>query len=159
MSDDERGQLETEFCQRLEKLEAGDQARLRRAVGKTMAEATDTLGLFYQLLPYGVPTTRQPTYFLVATLYPLVDAGGKGDLGQALRSAVQDANRKGLDRRMVTLLDADETQLPFRLRQAVHYLQGQRVRLDWPQLLQDLLQWNHPNRFVQQQWARSYFSR
>ena len=58
---------------------------------------------------------------------------------------------------MMTLLDADEIQLPFRLRQAVQFLQSKRVALNWPRLLQYLLFWNAHDRYVQRQWAVSYF--
>jgi CRISPR system Cascade subunit CasB len=66
-------------------------------------------------------------------------------------------NPKGLDRRVEILLDSDLTQLPFRLRQAVHYLSSKRVAVNWQQLLQDLLRWSHASRIVQKSWARSYF--
>jgi CRISPR system Cascade subunit CasB len=55
------------------------------------------------------------------------------------------------------LLDADLVQLHFRLRQAAKFLQSCRVRVNWLQLLEDVLQWEHPDRFIQQRWARSYF--
>jgi CRISPR system Cascade subunit CasB len=57
------------------------------------------------------------------------------------------------------LLDADEGQLAYRLRQAVHLLQANRIRVNWLQLLEDLLYWTHPNRFVQRRWAQSYFAK
>ncbi len=71
-------------------------------------------------------------------------------------------NAKGLDRRVEILLDADEMQLPYRLRQAIHFLQANRTRgtlVNWPQLLEDLLNWAHPTRFVQRKWAKSYFAK
>ncbi len=147
------------FCNRLQALEPSERARLKRNAGKTLAEASQgALGLFYRLLPPAVPPFQEETYFLVATLYHLADDGGAGDLGSALRRARREANRKGLDRRVETLLDADETQLAFRLRQVAHYLQSQRVQVNWALVLDDLLQWTHPQRYVQQRWARSYFA-
>ena len=146
------------FFARLEALDAGGRARLKRNAGKSLAEATDALGLFYRLLPPGVPPAQDETYFLVATLYPLVAGGASGDLGVSLHQARQPANHKGLDRRVEILLDADETQLPFRLRQAIHFLQSSRVRVDWPRVLEDLLYWNQAERRVQRRWARSYFA-
>jgi CRISPR system Cascade subunit CasB len=146
------------FIDRLGKLQPGDRARLKRNAGRTLAESRKVMGLFYDLLPSGVPEQEYETYFLVATLYPLADGGGAGDLGAALRRAQVSRNRAGLDRRVEILLDADRTQLPFRLRQAVHFLHSNRVRVNWPQLLADLLYWTHPQRYVQQRWARSYFA-
>ena len=146
------------FIERLHRLDAGERARLKRNAGRTLAECRDVLGLFYHLLPPDVLPYQQETYFLAATLYPLVVGGGQGDLGAALRRARQSANARGLDRRLEVLLDSDESQLPFRLRQAVHFLQSNRVRVNWPLLVDDLLHWNAPGRGVQKRWARSYFT-
>ncbi len=147
-----------EFCERLSRLDAGERARLKRNAGQRLAEARDALGLFYRLLPPGVPVAQEEIYFLLATLYPLADGDGQGDLGASLRLARRSKFAKGLDRRVEILLDADEAQLPFRLRQAVRFLASNRVRVNWAFLLQDLLRWTHPSRFIQQRWARSYFA-
>jgi CRISPR system Cascade subunit CasB len=148
----------TAFFERLNRLEAGGRARLKRCAGQTLAESRSVLGLFYSLLSPGVPDYQHELYFLAATLYPLADSGGLGDFGASLRQAKQAKNSKGLDRRLEILLDADETQLAFRLRQAVHFLQSCGVRVNWPRLLEDLLYWTHPERFVQRRWAQSYYA-
>ncbi|MGQ9502992.1 MAG: type I-E CRISPR-associated protein Cse2/CasB [Anaerolineae bacterium] len=159
MSEHTYGPQTRKFVERLAGLDAGERARLKRSAGKSLAEARDAaLALFYRLLPPGVPKDQEEIYFLIATLYPLAEAGTQGNLGDALRrvgSLLQ--NRASLDRRVQILLDTDSTQLPFRLRQAVHYLASQRVPVNWAQLLEDLLCWNHPRRFVQREWARAYF--
>jgi CRISPR system Cascade subunit CasB len=146
------------FFERLDRLDAGGRARLKRSAGQSLAESRDALGLFYSVLPRGVSAFQEDMYFLAATLYPMAAGGGRGDLGDSLRQAQQGKNAKGLDRRVQILLDADEAQLPFRLRQAIHFLQSTRTRVNWPRLLDDLLRWTHPDRFVQRQWARSYFA-
>ena len=66
------------FIERLDGLDAGDRARFRRCAGRTLAEAGEALGLFYRLLPTGVPDREEDLYFLVATLYPMADGGGAG---------------------------------------------------------------------------------
>jgi CRISPR system Cascade subunit CasB len=56
------------------------------------------------------------------------------------------------------LLDASLDEMPFRLRQAVRMLaQHEGARVDWRWLLVHLNAWDHPHRWVQKQWARSYF--
>lgn len=145
------------FLVNLSTLDAGDKAKLKRDAGKTIAEA-QSIGLFYRLLPYGLNATQEEVYFLVATLYPLADGGGKGNLGAMLHRARDPKNHKGLDRRIEILLDTDAKQLPFRLRQAVRFLKSNRVKVNWQQLLQDLLRWNYSGRTVQKQWARAYFA-
>jgi CRISPR system Cascade subunit CasB len=147
-----------EFFERLERLDAGGRARLKRNAGNSLAESRGALGLFYNLLPPGVPAYQEETYFLAATLYPLAESGGPGNLGASLRQARTKENKNGLDRRVEILLDADEAQLPFRLRQAIRFLHSSRVGVDWPRLLEDLLRWNSPRRFVQEDWARKYFA-
>lgn len=146
------------FVAKLGKLDAADRARLKRNAGRSMSEARGINTLIYYLLPHNLSPAQEEMYFLVATLYPLADAGNSGSLGKALRQAAGKNNRKGLDRRIEALLDADASQLPFRLRQTIHYLHSCRVKVNWAGLLSDLLHWNHPERFVQRNWARDYYA-
>jgi CRISPR system Cascade subunit CasB len=146
------------FCGRLAEMDAGERARLKRAAGRTLAQSGDALGLFYRLLPPGVPVYEEERYFLLATLYPLAESGDTGNLGNALRLARSEYNARGLERRLEALLDAEESQFPFRLRQAVRLLFSNRVAVEWPQLLRDLLSWNRSDRRVQKAWARSFFA-
>jgi len=158
MSQREPDHRVTTFIERLGHLDTGELARLKRSAGQSLAEARGTLGLFYRLLPPGVPPGQEEDYFLLATLYPLAEAGGPDDLGSSLRHARTERNARGLDRRVEILLDADTAQLRFRLRQAIAFLQSNRVPVNWTRLLEDLLYWTHPDRFVQRRWARSYFA-
>ena len=158
MSDYEPPENVRRFFERLASLDAGGRARLKRSAGQPLAESRGSLGLFYSVLPRGVPAYEEDAYFLAATLFPLADGGGKGDLGAALRRGKNDRNAKGVDRRMHILLDSDAAQLSFRLRQAISFLQSCRVSVDWPRLLDDLLHWRSPRRHVQRRWARSYYA-
>lgn len=148
-----------QFCERLKKLDAGGRSRLKRCAGQSLGEARrEALGLFYSLLPPRVPVYHEDIYFLVATLYGMGEAGGKGNLGETLRKVRTDMNKKGLDRRMIIMLDADASQIRFRLRQVVQLLRSQQTALDFPRLLDDLLWWGHEDHGVQRRWARSYFT-
>lgn len=146
-----------EFVRRLEGLDVGAKARLRRNAGLKLEESRDVFGIFYRLLPPGVPERNQWAYFLVATLYPIAESGHNGNFGATLRKAQSENNSAGLDRRVETLLDSDSEQLAFRLRQAVRFAKSNRVPVNWRQLLLDLLQWEHPSRYVQRRWAEAYF--
>ncbi len=158
MPTDERAHRIAAFCQRLADLDPGERARLKRAAGRPMSQSTETLGLFYRLLPAGVPEREEETWFMLATLYPLAEPSAGGGLGSSLARARNEQNGRGLDRRLETLLDSDGAQLPVRLRTALHMLQSQRVGVNWPLLLGDLLNWEHPDRFVQKDWARRYYA-
>jgi CRISPR system Cascade subunit CasB len=109
-------------------------------------------------------------YFLVATLFDLNRfPAPKGesklkDLGFSMRHAVNEgANEVGVKRRFQILLDSQwddcgDGELAFRLRQTVQWLASQRVGLDWGLLLTDLCFWNSETRFVEKNWARSFFN-
>ncbi len=157
MNDISNGPNTTKFISQLKCLDPGDRARLKRNAGKSLAEAHDVIGLFYSLLPYGIPQSQEEIFFLVATLFPLAAEGNSGNFGDHLFLARNTKNEKGLDKRVKNLLDADLNQLHFRLRQAVHFLQSCRVSVNWQQLLSDLLYWDHADRYIQRRWARSYF--
>lgn len=61
-----------------------------------------------------------------------------------------------IERRFITLIDSDEEQLPYRLRQMVGLLK--EYEIDFNKLSKDLLSWNHPDKFVQIRWAREFYN-
>ena len=152
-----------EFVKNLTRLDAGERARFKRNAGRLPQESSRVLGLFYdKVLPYGVGQWAENWYFLVATLYPLEKESSSeiplpSNLGKSLQQIRTEKNGNGLDRRVERLLDADEYQLPFQLRQAVHFLTSNRGRVDWGRLVQDLLYWSDAEHRVQKRWARDYF--
>jgi len=158
MSEVEKDARINSFIMQLEKLDAADRARLKRNSGKALAEARNVNMLIFHILPHGLSRRQEEIYYLVATLFPLAASGGHGSLGASLRQAQTKSNSKGLDRRIEALLDAEGAQLSFRLRQTIHFLQSNRVPVAWGRLLSDLLQWHHPDRYIQQSWARDYYS-
>ncbi|MCK9526382.1 MAG: type I-E CRISPR-associated protein Cse2/CasB, partial [Limnochordia bacterium] len=44
------------------------------------------------------------------------------------------------------------------LRQMIRYSSGKNIGVDWPRLLADLKYWNNPEKTVQKNWARNFFS-
>jgi CRISPR system Cascade subunit CasB len=65
---------------------------------------------------------------------------------------------KSIEQRFITLLDADEEQLPYRLRQMTQLLKAEEgIRVYWTELLRDLLYWNNEHKSVQQKWAKAFY--
>ncbi len=170
------------FVSNLSKLEDGDRAKFKRNAGQTLNDSRDVMGLFYNKLLRDIHLGEwdEETYFLVATLYPFDKRGrqaggadsdeGDGDgntavshphntpsFGKSLRGIRTDNNSNGLDRRVERLLDADASQLPFYLRREVQFVTNEGGRINWAHLLDDLLKWDHPDRYIQRRWARDYF--
>lgn len=70
-------------------------------------------------------------------------------------SAKERSKPTSTEKRFITLLDADEDQLPHRLRQMVALL-GDRP-IDFATLLDDLLRWNSESKRTQNDWARDFY--
>lgn len=163
------------FLNGLQRLDSGGLARLRRSAGQSLNESHNSYTVFYPILPRSVERQdEQAIFFLVATLYALCTRAGEHErqrggtsLGTALHQLRQgqlsdqgraNDDRISLDRRVLALFNADSDQLPFRLRQIVRLLHSNELSLNWERLLLDLLRWDHPERYIQQRWAREYFT-
>ncbi len=103
-------------------------------------------------------TLRETVYYLTAALfaYHPLDIG-KGNFGDHMRAAVSEANLEATERRFTVLLNSHPEDLPAYLRQAVSYLKSKEVPVNWERLFNDLCRWDHPQRFVQRQWANSFW--
>lgn len=163
--------ISDQFIDRLEGLveqrRLGDLAILRRNAGRSVGESRGAIALFYRLLPARLGS-REEIYFLVATLFPWnIRQAAEGNFGTSMAQLRQKTDSESIDRRMTILLDADYDtldersmrpgELGFRLRQAVKLLASHEIRVNWRRLLVDLLNWSHPDRWVQKTWAREYF--
>ncbi|HBR14934.1 MAG TPA: type I-E CRISPR-associated protein Cse2/CasB [Candidatus Omnitrophica bacterium] len=104
---------------------------------------------------------KRKVYYLVAGLWALHWRDRSNDTGQSLANAcwiLYWANEQSpsIERRFITLIDADSEQLPYRLRQMVALLKEYEV--DFNNLSRDLLSWNHPDKFIQIRWAREFYN-
>lgn len=155
------GEVIERFIRKLDDLEPGPRARLRRNAGEPLAGSRGVLPLFYGLLPRSIVRPRPvEAFFLVATLHSIHPSrGGRGNLGRTMAevAARPGANRDGVALRVSILIDSNRDELPFRLRQAVKFISSHDRPIDWPRLLSDILRWDHRGKHTQKDWARSYF--
>lgn len=163
------------FVKRLESLDRGELAVLKRNVGNSLGESRGMLGLFYRLVPPHIAGgEHEETYMLVATLYGYDPCTTSGNFGLTMRrvKAVREAPSlradavSSVDKRVSVLLDSDfglingrpcGGELAYRLRQCVKLAASAEVGVDWGQLLDDLCRWRYVDRRVQKRWARSYY--
>lgn len=159
---------EQEFVERIERLDAGELAMLRRGCGER--DPVEGRCPWMVGLVHGVAS--EAAAFLVASLlaqYKTSDIMAdhhriEGNFGLTWRRAIAGTDSKSIRRRFHILLDAaydprtGDGDLPHRLRQMVRYAANKRVGVDWSTLLTDLKFWNQPEKRVQKRWARSFFS-
>lgn len=101
---------------------------------------------------------RQVAY-LIAGLYALARGKeGSGDFGNAARRFQGTTDSKSVERRFISIIEADADELPHRLRQMMTLLSSEGIVPDWNQLYVELRQWNHPEKYIQQRWASSFYA-
>jgi CRISPR type I-E-associated protein CasB/Cse2 len=159
---------EQAFIERVEQLDPGELAALRRGCG----ERDPVEGRCPWLHGVIHGAAREPVAFLVASLLAqystaAIRANGhrlEGNFGVTWKRAIAGTDSDSIRRRFHILLDADhdpitgDGDLPYRLRQMVKYAASKGIGVDWPQLLVDLKFWNHPEKRSQKRWARSFFA-
>lgn len=123
-------------------------------------------GTFPAVFPYVEPfaarqfPSRRRMSYLAAGLWALAqrrESGPPASFGAAWRALARRRASGSIESRFTALIGADEDELAWRLRQAVQLLAAEGIALDWPALLDHLYQWGHPDRWVQQAWARDYW--
>ena len=132
----------------------GALAELRSGLGR---EPGDMARVHKHVVPY-LPDEKynDPWYYLTATLFGAFPQHRKGrSLGAAFRPLKLKSD--SMEARFVALLNAHPDDVDDHLRHTVSLLKANEQPLDWFQLFKDLLQWNHPDRFVQLQWARDFY--
>lgn len=155
------------FITRLEQLEKGPRAMLRRQAGNTLSESSKVFNVFYRIYPKEQTWFDEEIYFLIATLFGPNKGPAVGNFGETMRALKLGADSSSIDRRMGIVLDSEFDSsdgrdgggtLAFRLRQLIRLAESRDVGINWRRLLADLLFWSHPDKRVQQTWARSYYS-
>ncbi len=141
-------------------------AALRRGLGKPPGVVAEMARHVVPFLPAN-PAADADSY-LVAALFGLhpnpwhgPDQPWLANLGASLRRLAphrDDPGAAGVERRFVALLNADRADLPVHLRHAVGLLRAHDEAVDWARLLSHVRHWEAPDRWVQREWARSFWA-
>ncbi len=112
---------------------------------------------------------KRKVYYLVAGLWamhwrdrgegvpiPIERAAASYDFEKRKKCNLDRRKLTSTESRFIALIDSDEEQLPYRLRQMVSLLK--EYEIDFNKLSKDLLSWNHPDKFVQIRWAREFYN-
>ncbi len=138
----------------------GALAELRSGLGK---EPGQMARVHKHVVPY-LPEQRYNDdrwYYVIATLFGAFPKHRKGrTLGKAFKPLAfppGEKKKESMEARFVALLNAHPDDLDDHLRHAVSLLKANEQPFDWFRLLEDLLQWNHPEGHVQFKWARDFY--
>lgn len=162
--------LEDRFIGYLESLvrkqDRGALAHLRRGLGKPPGTVPEMHRYVIPFLPATPSPPLEEAYYLIAALFAFwhqgkdtVAANPPPNLGASLAIMVTEKNEDSLDRRLTALLKSHPEDLPHHLRQAISLLKSNDMPVAWQQLLKDILNWDHPEGFVQRAWARAFWGR
>ena len=138
----------------------GALAELRRGLGKTPGTVPE---MYRYVVPWiSADTSRKQefTYFLIAALFAYHPKHtNKGNMGDHLALTRESySSDDALDHRFTHLLASHPDDLPTYLQQAIGLLKSKgEIAINWNQLLKDLRYWDHPDKFAQKQWARSFW--
>jgi CRISPR type I-E-associated protein CasB/Cse2 len=129
-------------------------AKLRRA----LQDPIEAYPIILPYLPRDINDDELSLYALLAGLFAnQPQTTNFGNMGNHMREAAGE-NIEATERRFVNLLRSNREDLPVLLRQAVSFLRSKGIHANWEQLRKDLLAWNHPNGYVQKNWARAFWS-
>lgn len=146
------------FLEYLTRLDRKAFATLRRSL------AFDP-GAFPQVYPYverfvgNAGRWKREAYYLLAGLFAAHQntSTSAGNMGATLRQLYLKLDMPpSIEQRFIALLDADESQLAHHLRQMVTLLK--EYSINWALLLDHLIDWNSERRWVQQEWAKAFYS-
>lgn len=103
---------------------------------------------------------RREMLYLVAGLWAWHWREGQGGQSVSLGKACADyyaatGFSPSVERRFIALLDADQDQLPYRLRQMVSLLKDHPI--DFESLLKGLVYWDGDRKRTQNAWAREFY--
>lgn len=146
------------FVSHVAALDPGAKAALRRSLAFPPGTWPGAFPYVERWVPRDSGGWERTVYYLIAGLQALSrSSSNHGDLGRATKRLQEKTESGSVEQRFLALLDADEEQLPQRLRQLITLLSSHDIAPDWARLRRDLLRWNHQDRYVQQRWARSYY--
>ncbi|MEN9231451.1 MAG: type I-E CRISPR-associated protein Cse2/CasB [Thermostichus sp. DG02_5_bins_236] len=141
------------------KNDSGAKATLKRALSGDNRHLRQTYPLLLPTLE-GIPEWQQDIWIFVACL----SVYHNQDPEPAPRSFAQsclDLHNKvpsnGPERRFRSLLDTTLADIQSPITALVRQFKSQDIKVYYPHLIADLCNWAHPDQFVQDRWARSFW--
>jgi len=139
-------------------------ASLRRGLRQKAGYIPEVNRVVQRRLAQDAPIWLESAYLLIAPLFALHPLeGGKGNMGDHFRAICEPGEEpaSNIERRFIVLLSSDPDDVGDALRQAISLLKSKQVPVNWNELLQNIIDWKHPNSErrdrVQKEWARKFW--
>lgn len=137
----------------------GAKAALKRALSGEPRHLRDVYSL---VLPYleGISEWQQDNWLFVASLsayYPQSIKDNQRDFGYSCRQLANKSESEGTERRFKALLDTASADLHPPIAALVRQIKSKEVSVDYPKLIADLCRWDHPDQYIQDHWARTFW--
>jgi CRISPR system Cascade subunit CasB len=141
------------------KNDSGTKATLKRALSGDDRHIRRTYPF---VLPYldGISEWQQDIWIFVGCLAiyhnpdPKLTDGSFAKSCLALKNTVQS---QGPERRFRALLDTTLSDIQSPITALVRQFKSKGIKVYYPQLITDLCNWEHPDQFVQDRWARTFW--
>jgi CRISPR system Cascade subunit CasB len=137
----------------------GAKAVFKRALSGEERHIRNTYSMVLSYLE-GIHERQQEIWIFVASLsvyYPQSIREKQQNFGSSCRGLANNTQSEGADRRFRALLDTSLEDIQSPLTALVRQIKANEVRMDYPQLLADLCQWEHSNQYIQDRWARTFW--
>lgn len=167
MTTTEKLQRETNFLQSLHKRienDNGAKADFKRALTgepRYLRKLYSVILNYPVVLPEKSEWRRKHIWIPVACLsvfYPQPIREKMNNFGYSCQKLYKASNSEGTVTRFRALLDTALVDIQTPLTALVRQMKPKEIPIDYPQLISDLSQWEHPNQYIQDNWARTFWS-
>lgn len=137
-------------------------AKLRRGLGKKPGEAMEVYSVIGNFLAQAKNRAEEDVLYTLATLYglyPSESSKEESNFGESVsKLAEKQVDRDSVEKRFVALLNSHIDDLPNHLRHMISLLKSKDIRINWLQLLNDIIYWDLDDRRVQRSWAKRFWT-
>jgi CRISPR system Cascade subunit CasB len=141
------------------KNDSGAKATLKRALSGDKHHIRRTYPFLLPSLE-GIPERQKDIWIFVACLDIYHDQDKEPAPRNFAQSCLDLQNKvpsQGPERRFRTLLDTALVDIQSPITALVRQFKSQEVKVYYPQLILDLCNWDHPDQFVQDHWAKTFW--
>lgn len=154
------------YFERLKALSTGDRTAMKRYAGSLLKNADgNALAAFYKALPFQIPDYKEELFFAVGCWLCLEkpdSKGGRKTLTKALKTLKNSSkSQQSFDKKLKQILAIDFNDMEFaivKLTRLIKMLVSKGSLIDYENLLKDLLNWQHKDKFVQRNWAKEFYN-